>query len=220
MNSDHIYIHHHLGLGDHIICNGLIRFLANTSTVGLFCKPHNKQSVQCMYSDSKNISVIEVNNDLDAENLGKIKSQYIRLGIAFNNNIPIQMSWDEAFYYQLGIPYTYSWELFKFNKEKKQNQIPNKQYAFLCNKGSDGIDGIDYSKINTSLDLVFSNSGNFFENIDLIEGASEIHCINSAFIHLIDRLDSININTKLYYHKNFKLKPFSDFTLKKHWIVI
>lgn len=25
MNKDKIYIHHHLGFGDHIICNGLVR---------------------------------------------------------------------------------------------------------------------------------------------------------------------------------------------------
>ena len=47
-----LLIYHHLGLGDHIICNGLIREYAKRfDTVKLFCKPQNVQTVLHMYDD-------------------------------------------------------------------------------------------------------------------------------------------------------------------------
>ena len=61
-----IYLYHHLGLGDHIICNGLVRLLTkNEKTYGLFCKEHNVKSVSFMFRDIKNLSIIPVNNDGD-----------------------------------------------------------------------------------------------------------------------------------------------------------
>ena len=46
-----IYIYHHLGLGDHIICNGLVRFLQKKhNQVSLFCYQHNIENVSFMYS--------------------------------------------------------------------------------------------------------------------------------------------------------------------------
>ena len=38
---------------------------------------------------------------------------------------------------------------------------------------------------------------NLFLYKDLIRDAREIHCINSSFLHLVDRVDT---NAKLYYH--------------------
>ena len=50
----------------------------------------------------------------------------------------------------------------------------------------------------------------------IIENAKEIHCINSSFIHLIDRSSTCG---DLFYHKNFYTKPYSNFTLKKSWTI-
>ena len=50
------YIYHHLGLGDHIICNGLIRNLINyDDKYFMFIKQHNLVSVKFMFRDLKNI---------------------------------------------------------------------------------------------------------------------------------------------------------------------
>lgn len=219
-----IFLHHHLGLGDHIICNGLVRYLANNNTIKLFCKEHNYNNVKLMYSDNSNIDILKVHNDIEAENIGKSYLQnYIRLGVALNNNWPSEMesSWDKVFYYQLNIPYDYSWSLFKYNKPLIQNNVPDIKYAFISNTGSDGVDRINYNIINSDLTIINSNNGGFFDNIDLITNASQIHCINSAYVHLIDRLDYIDQEkTKLFYHKNFKFKMHGEFTLKKNWTII
>jgi hypothetical protein len=53
------YIYHHLGLGDHIICNGLVRSLIkSTENYKMFVKPHNLVTVSFMYKDLKNLSFL------------------------------------------------------------------------------------------------------------------------------------------------------------------
>ena len=50
-----VFIHHHLGLGDHIICNGLVREFAKSYNINLFCKSKNMYNVSVMFADVKNI---------------------------------------------------------------------------------------------------------------------------------------------------------------------
>lgn len=213
-----MFIHHHLGLGDHIICNGLIRFLAQKEKIKLFCKTQNEFNIKLMYSNNSDIEIISVYNDFEAERIANGNENYIRLGVGLNHNFPKDMEthWDKIFYHQIGIDFDHSWISFGYNKPVSQNPVPSKSYSFLCNQGSDGIDRLDYTKIDHTLQKVYSNNGNFFDNIDLIQNATEIHCINSSYIHLIDRIDTSD-NTKLVYHKNFMYKNHSDFTLKKNW---
>lgn len=214
-----LIIHHHLGLGDHIICNGLVRFLSEHYTIELFCKNHNLDNIKTMYRDNNKIKILGVNNDFDAESIAGTRPQYVRLGVALNGYFPPDMDWAEVFYYQVSIPYSYSWQYFSYNKSLDQNTVPLEPYTFLCNCGSDGIDGLDYSKINPGLKKIYSNNGGFFDNIDIIQNATEIHCINSSYIHLIDRIETLN-TTKLFYHKNFVHRNFSNFALKKTWTII
>jgi len=216
-----ILLHHHLGLGDHIICNGLVRYLSINNHIDLFCKNHNLDNIKLMYKDNKNINIIDIHDDSEAEHIGKSNKNYIKLGIALNNNYPknMEISWDKIFYYQIGVDFDHSWSSFKYNKSTLQNPVPTKPFVFLCSTGSDGIDRLDYTKIDHSLQKTYSNNGNFFDNINLIQNATEIHCINSAYIHLIDRID-ISDSTKLVFHKNFMRKNYSDFTLKKNWTIL
>jgi hypothetical protein len=58
------YIYPHLGLGDHLICNGLIREIIKkepNESYGIISKPHTATSVKFMYRDLENISIIEGN---------------------------------------------------------------------------------------------------------------------------------------------------------------
>lgn len=216
-----MYIYHHLGLGDHIICNGLVRVLSQTHNIKLLCKTTNLQNIQLMYTDNTDIEIISVHNDDQADAICSLSQEQIRLGSALNGKISNKNElWDEIFYSQAGVNFEHSWSHFLYNKSKQQNPIPKNKYAFLCNMGSDGVDGLNYSLVNKELSYIYSNNGGFFDNIDLIYNAEEIHCINSSYIHLIDRLYNLPDNTKLFYHKNFVCKPYSSFTLKKNWIIV
>ena len=63
-----VYLYHHLGLGDHIICNGLVRNYANKFNIKLFTKSHNAGSVKFMYKDVPTIDIISVQNDQETQN--------------------------------------------------------------------------------------------------------------------------------------------------------
>ncbi len=221
--ASNVYIHHHLGLGDHIICNGLVNFLAQDKNfnIKLFCKETNAKNIKQMYQDQGNVEIIEIYGDIQAQQIGEQQEHYIRLGVGLNSNFAsgMEQRWDEVFYEQASIAFTESWTSFSTYVPSTQRDIPNKPYAFICNKGSDGHDGIDYTKIGNNLEYTYSNQGGFLENINLILNATEIHCINSAYIHLIDRI-VLHDSTKLFYHKNFIKKPYSDFTFKKTWTIV
>ena len=56
-----IHILHHLGLGDHISCHGIVRHNCELfDKVFLFVYSHNIKNVSRMYKDIKNIDFIEV----------------------------------------------------------------------------------------------------------------------------------------------------------------
>ena len=53
-----VVLHHHLGLGDHFICNGLVHSLLernNWEELHLVCKPHYSKTVKHQRNSSKAI---------------------------------------------------------------------------------------------------------------------------------------------------------------------
>ena len=60
--SQQIYIYHHLGLGDHFHCNGVVRFLLNKKCkslkVRLFSKKKYSEMVKFMYRDLNNLEIV------------------------------------------------------------------------------------------------------------------------------------------------------------------
>lgn len=64
------YIYHHLGLGDHIICNGLVRSLKNSfnEEISVFVKPQYYENISKMYRDDPNIIPLPIGNDYQVMN--------------------------------------------------------------------------------------------------------------------------------------------------------
>ena len=70
MNSK-IYIRHHLGLGDNIVHNGLIRKISidnPNSDIYIPIKYQNYDNVSFMFRDNNKIKINKVNDDLDVLN--------------------------------------------------------------------------------------------------------------------------------------------------------
>jgi len=223
-----IYIYHHLGLGDHIICNGLVRSLIkNNLEYTLFGRPQYLNSVKYMYKDLTNLYFKEgcdnsINNFLSTIDSDK----QIRIGFQYT---PDNYSWDEYFYAQHNIPFTNRWENFKINRilsgevdlYNKLNS-ENSKFALIHSAGSDGKDRIDYSKINPELKIIKvspEHTDNIFNYLGLVYSAEEIHCVESCFNVLVDSLD---VDTKLFYHKNHNSRSIekNQHKLKKPWIIV
>ena len=56
------YIHHHLGLGDHLDCNGMVRCMQKSlgTKVCVFSKSNYYSMIEYMYRDTEDIEVVEI----------------------------------------------------------------------------------------------------------------------------------------------------------------
>lgn len=222
------YIFFHQGLGDHIICNGLSRTLAENEEITIFCKEHNFKNISYMYKDNNNIKIISLN--ANEEDPSFVINKYSKYDGFINASSYLQTqrinckNWNEIFYKLSKIPFENSWDKFSYIRDEyNENELfnklnpDNKKIAFIHAYGSDGINRIDYKKINQNLFQIEANKKDdyFFDYGLLIEKAEEIHCVNSSFLHFIDR---IKTNGKLFFHKNHIPRGMDNFSLKKEWL--
>lgn len=195
------YIYHHLGLGDHIICNGLVRHIKKfEDVVYVFCKPHNTKNIEYMYRDNPNIKVLSVGEDIDVMryiNNNKISNKIIKVGFDKLNNK--YSTFDEEFYESLNIPFSVRFDDFYIERDLnleqkiiKELNPNNEKYIFTHN--------IDKSKINTNLKII-DNPVNYsiFNLISLIENAEEVHLMESSIKNLINSYKMGK--PKFFYHQ-------------------
>ena len=187
-----LYIHHHLGLGDHFVCNGLVRHILEfeKEEVILAVKRPNYETVKALYADNT-LTLDPVVNDSEAGNNGLGKN-YLKIGFKFTW---ARLSyWEKSFYDQLYIPYDY--RLTKAHiprnnlREKKlyDEVAPPEPYAFCttsCSKGN-----IDVN-MDTQLPKVFlsQKTPNLLDWLMVIENAQEIHTIDTSVFQLIKNLN-------------------------------
>ena len=123
------YIYHHLGLGDHIICNGIVRHYREIyNIVTVFCKPHYLANVEYMYRDDDNIIVLPIGEDsnvINYINQNDLHSDLITVGFnkpGFTNS----KTFDEGFYNTVNLPFEYRFSKFKFDRDyEKESEVYN-----------------------------------------------------------------------------------------------
>lgn len=186
-----------------------------------------------MYRDNPRINFVGIEDDNEAENFIKTTqnsdTKIYRLGFAVGGKKE-NCLWDEnfylngtditmklldstKFYYRRDLESEY--RTYKKVLDKNYIFISKEPYAFVHKASSSNIDGINYSKITKGLRMIYTDpSIDFFDYGLIIQKASEIHCVNSSFKHLIERIPT---SGKLFYHKNKHLLPYSDMTTTKIW---
>lgn len=184
-----IFIHHHLGLGDHIICNGLVNYLKDKylkeEKVTIATKIHNVTSVSRLYNID---DILPVKDDLDAVNVYKNYSTPVRIGFEYCRS----PKWEESFYEQFKIPYQCRWDYFKVHRdlsveEKLFNTLNpnNKDYKLICDTGSIGKYNLTLTD-DGLLPVYLSNKTNsLFDWMYTISKAKKIHTIDTSFVHLV-----------------------------------
>jgi hypothetical protein len=222
-----LIIYHHLGLGDHIICNGLVRYLAQNNKVILICKNKNINNVNFMYRDNTNISTQPVDNDYEADYYCNSQSDIdvLRVGFAVGGKKFSDCLWDENFYRNANVNFEYSWSRFYIEPDMSKTEKlyaslnpKNEPYIFIHNIDSTNSDRIDYSIIDRTKKIIITDRNiDFFDYCSIIYKALEIHCIDSSFKHLIDRIPTTG---QLFYHKLRLPKPYDNYTQKKNWTIV
>ena len=233
IKNNKFILHHHLGLGDHIICNGMVNYLSSIfSEIYIPVKEKNYDNVLYLYKDIKPVipfSIKRVNAEtekIEIEDFSK-KNNLEILKVGFDK---ISKPFNLGFYKQIGIPYSYSFDYFSIpNNVKAQNLLSKSMkehfnikndYTLIHNESSMGDLDLDlklnFKPIYIKRDL--DPYKNIFLYRDLIENANEIHCIDSSFLHLVERL---NTNSKLFFHNAKKIGVKGEkVELLKDWNVV
>jgi len=218
------YIHHHLGLGDHIICNGLVRNLLKqyNGNFNLAVKKHNVESVRQLYIDTDRIILDPVTNDAEAKRnyQGKIsyKNQF-KIGFTFCK----MPHWEKSFYDQVGLDYSKRYSDFYIERDRdRESAILAKLnlpevYAFANTKWSNGSISLD---IDTELPIIYLEnlSDSLFDWIPVIEKATEIHTVDSSIFHLIKQISPKC--RKVFYKVRGGRADAADTFEDRHWKVI
>lgn len=232
-----ILLYHHLGLGDHIMCHGIVReYCKKYEKVAIFCLPHNFSSVSFMYRDLINLTILECDYDSPKKFLLQKTSQFDKLNydeikiigyqdLNKNSDTPLEMQ----FYQLAGVPFNKKWDSFyikrDFEKERAlfERVAPRGDYVFVHEDISRGFT-INKELIGKDCAVLSADQGrtnNIIDYCTVIERAKEIHVIDSCFMFLIDFLPYNNPDQKLFIHRYSRenhewLLPI----LKKDWHII
>lgn len=234
-----IILHHHLGLGDHFICNGLVRRLKEDLALArliLPVKEHNVPAIRSLYAGQAGIELMSVPrlaySDEDAYIIAQSKLLEVPiLKISYNGSRTSEF--DVSFYHQVGLDLEISWSCFSAPVESSsakalyEKLIKHERYCLVAKAGSVGSFDID---VDTNLPICFvspERTDNLLDWSLIISRAHEIHCIDSSVIHLADRLPTraerlvyhdVGRGSKFHLKKDWEMKVFMDADKKRNAI--
>lgn len=217
-----LFIMPHLGLGDGLICNGLVRKLCNThQTVGWCCLHHNKTSFDYLWADLKNLKIVGVDTEDQGHELTRFVEERgvdtLKLGLHAEEK-PDLKKWDTEFYRQAGVDPEDRWSCWKIGKIPKQISPPSKPFVFV-HDDPDRKFTIDKRKLPKKIDHLVSHSvksSNLLEWLRCLKEAREIHCIDSCFAILADLVETTGKLVMHDYARGWhpQAKPPSRFAKK------
>ena len=192
------FIYQHLEMGDHIICNGLVReiCLKNAQDTHILAtRSINLESISFMYRDLENLEIAKINGTHELPRVIEESNseKFLKIG---HGLIEISKHFDEGFYDQHNVLFKKRWDSFfvKTDEEREASFFDNfdidSDYAFIhedANRGMEVTKNLDEKLRLIRADRSLTN--NIFDYLKLIENAKEIHCIPSSFLFLIDSFD-------------------------------
>lgn len=201
----------HLGLGDTILCNGLLRTLHQEYNITTFCKHHNFNTTKIMFDDLEDLTLIKVKDDNEAikfvNDYKKFHDRYLGLGFFGKDFMKNTKYFDESFYNQAEVNYFNRWNKFHFPfKEKSQIRETTKEnYIFVHDDHSRGLVIKDEYLENKNIFRPRHNLGKksdhtLFDYLNIIKNSTEIHCMDSSFACLIEHIDELR-EKKKYIHR-------------------
>lgn len=224
-----IHIFHHLGMGDSLLCNGLVRhFAENYDIIYVFAKPNYIKNVLYMYRDNPRIKIIQM-DDYQVKSFMSINpnNNYLVLGHTNDYMAKIdskEWTFEEGFYKIAKVPFEYKWSKFFIQRDlikekeifKKLGLKEGEKYSFIHD---DTKRGRIFKKQYLDSSIKFIHPVDYqdiglFDFLYTIENAYEVHVHNSSFANLIDTLE-LKIE-RLFYHKYARQEAGLDQTFSKN----
>jgi hypothetical protein len=206
---------HHLGLGDAIMLNGMIRHFAEKQDVCIFIQKQHEDSVRFMYRDLDNIKIKLVNTTNAREMWSQIEGTTLPLAtyelpdnawrVVTSGPLSIMFNWAHSIYIQAGIPPKYMYSKFKVVRDRESEiKYEHGDYVFVHDDESRGmkINIPDADVYRVTHDRLKNNS-NIFDYLTVIENAKEVHCMDSCYAWMINMME-IGNPSKNFLHLNVK----------------
>jgi hypothetical protein len=186
---------HHLGLGDHFLCNGMVRYISSLYTkIILVVKYNNYYTVKKLYNDISNIEYYKVKNDEEFSIFVFNKEYYKNIydlyysGVYSQNYVNTSI-FPFSFYDDINIPRSIMWThsyipILNSSKELYNeliNDISGEKYVFMHNNTSFGdIYTADnaLNKLNINKDdiLIINSHTNIYEKTHKFYEIAEKYC--------------------------------------------
>ena len=211
-----LWVFNHLGMGDEIICNGLIRELCKTNEkVIKFTQPQYVRQVRFMYRDLQNLTIIPAHYGEANQKIQEINPErLIIIGDRGAGNVADGMLFDEWFYSCAGIDFEKRWD--SFNVKRDIEFYYDGPFIFMHDDSR-----FRMKKPESDLRIIHAHdllSENIFDYSWFIENAQEVHVIESAFLFLAD---SLSPRGKLFAHRYARHYPRNNTpTLKHDWEIL
>ncbi len=230
MNKN-LIIYHHLGLGDHLICNGAVRGIVAedlSKNYRLLCYHHNMITVKYLYRDIPNLQVIGVGSDNEADIISQGHPTR-RMMIFENHSVDLtNLTFSEAFYSLAGVDFTNRWDNFHIERDMEKEKelfdsygLVEGEYIFVHTDPKRGL-SIKMNHVRSDMKIIIPDRrcDNLLMYGYILENAKEFHGFDSTFMILADSL--IKIPEKLYYHKyvRFHNNLLGQMKVKNKWEVI
>jgi hypothetical protein len=222
-----LYIHHHMGLGDHIFSYGIVNFLTQqySMPIYLFCWKNNLKNLTELYK-SKNINLIPLNRNYNeysqVYDFLNDNDQLLVIGHEKLSNYSCGSYIDQIFYKQLDLPYSFMFKYFDYERDLVKEttlfdslNIHEYDYYFIHeynerNFNQNIIENRLQRKLNkkiiTSQDLLNLYTGeqhqfNFFNIGKILEKADSLFMVNSSIKCYTSYLNISQRKTNLYLDK-------------------
>ena len=226
--KNRIFIYHHLGLGDHFHCNGVVRFLLKkkykNKQVNLFAKKKYKKMIEFMYRDLENLKIIPVSNNekLEFQNIKSIvKKDDILEKIGFDyfeQNKDSKKTIDMIFYKQYKINYSNKKKLTYWKRDKKledklfKKLIKSSNYIFIHDDPKRNFYIPNPKSISKYQIIRNSYKYQIFDYSKILENAKEVHVMESSIRCMMEHLNTNKVKLYLYNFTNgpWKSIPYYD----------
>lgn len=216
-----LLIYHHLGLGDHFMCHGLVRHhAARVQSLALMVKHHNADTVAWMFHDLPNVTMVKVADDCEAvRELRRMRQcGWLVMALGYHSGDAgfTDTDYDQGFYRHAGVPFEERWSNFKAEPSANQVKAPAGHYCLV--HSDDRMNIVPHIASRLPVVLIDSSRTNLFDWWNVLHGAAEIHCIPSSVYLLIDSLSPFP-DVPLYLHK-WARQGVTYPTHRKPWILL
>jgi len=215
MVNKSVYIYSHLGLGDSISINGIVRSYAEKyNYVYVFAKPNNSKNVLYMYRDNPKIKIIPMEDNQVRQFMKMVpNNNYLIIGHEeLHKKLVINREgrFDQLFYEMANVPFEDKWNKFylqrdlEIEKDVFYNKLGLKDDEEFIFVHDDKERPITHKFPGFKIIKPDRKDISIFHFLYTIEKAKQVHVIDSSFFNLIDCI-RLRDDEELYFHKYVKI---------------